>query len=269
MRRIVRTEALCLRAHNWRETSKVVTMLTPDLGLVSAIARGARGPKSRLGAAVQLFALSRITLYLPRSGNLGTVGDADLITAYSGMTADYNRFLAASRISRFLLAALARFYPEPRVFELVKSSFAAIADAPAQTTDFSGVWGSFILKTSAFLGFRPVLERCLRCGQPVLSQGDKEGVLAGVSYFDVQRGGVVCPGCGELDRKPGNTVIAVGDLARLKILLHTPSAKLVGVELPAELLELINRYAVYQLEITPRQRRKNAENRSNIQKGAK
>ena len=61
------TAGLVLRETVTRETDKILTVLTPDRGKISLIARGARRKNSRLAAACQLFAWSEMTLY--RRGN--------------------------------------------------------------------------------------------------------------------------------------------------------------------------------------------------------
>ncbi len=63
MQRIVRTEALCLRSRPIRESSKLVTFFALDEGRLVCVARGARRPKSKFGAALEPFAVSRIIYY--------------------------------------------------------------------------------------------------------------------------------------------------------------------------------------------------------------
>ena len=58
------TAGLVLRETVTRETDKILTVLTPDRGKISLIARGARRKNSRLAAACQLLAYSELTLSL-------------------------------------------------------------------------------------------------------------------------------------------------------------------------------------------------------------
>ena len=48
---------------------------------------------------------------------------------------------------------------------------------------------AFIFKAAAMQGFRPCLDTCVRCGEPV------ELAQAGRVAFDISEGGVVCPEC--------------------------------------------------------------------------
>src|SRR5436190_11721104 len=50
-----RTHGLILRTHPLTETSTIVNWLTPDLGRVSTVAKGARRPKSPFRGKLDLF----------------------------------------------------------------------------------------------------------------------------------------------------------------------------------------------------------------------
>src|SRR5438128_9877861 len=51
---LVTTPAVVLQTYRYSETSKVVRLATRDLGVQSALAKGARRPKSRIGAGLAL-----------------------------------------------------------------------------------------------------------------------------------------------------------------------------------------------------------------------
>ena len=57
------TCGLVLRETVTRDADKILTVLTPDRGRLSVIARGARRKGSRVAAACQLLAYSEMTLY--------------------------------------------------------------------------------------------------------------------------------------------------------------------------------------------------------------
>jgi hypothetical protein len=49
--------AIVLRYANYRENDRMLTLFSPTRGLVEAVARGCRRPKSKLLSASELFAL--------------------------------------------------------------------------------------------------------------------------------------------------------------------------------------------------------------------
>ena len=56
------TEAIIIGAKNWGETDRIITLLSPEKGLIKATAFGARRPKSQLAGALQLFNIVEIQL---------------------------------------------------------------------------------------------------------------------------------------------------------------------------------------------------------------
>ena len=52
---MIQTEAIVLHGFDYRETSRIVRLATRDAGVVSAIARGAKRPRSRFGQGLDLF----------------------------------------------------------------------------------------------------------------------------------------------------------------------------------------------------------------------
>src|SRR5260370_11300822 len=52
---LVTTPAVVLQTYRYSETSKVVRLATRELGVQSAIAKGALRPKSRFGAGLELL----------------------------------------------------------------------------------------------------------------------------------------------------------------------------------------------------------------------
>ena len=68
--------AYVLQSRPYRETSALLELLTVDAGRIGAVARGARGAKSRLRGSLQPFAL--LDVGLTGRGELKTLTHADL-----------------------------------------------------------------------------------------------------------------------------------------------------------------------------------------------
>lgn len=241
MPHILKTEAICLRSRNWRETSKIVTLLTPGFGLIKGVARGARRPHNPYASALDLFAHSQLLLYLRENRDLCTIGEAELINAHTGIALNYYRYRTAGEIVNFLLSALAHRNPENRIFQLLKNTLTILSDALKTATDYSALKGAFLLKAASFLGFRPQLQSCIICHTPL----DNFSTSAG---FDIPKGGVVCSLCST----PTKTPLSLEEIQVLKALLHTPGNQLLDPQIPQVLLKLITDYVQFHLEIKRR-----------------
>ena len=73
----VSTPAIILATLRYGETSKIARLATRDLGVQSAIAKGALRPKSRFGSALHLLSEGSATLLPARSGDLHTLTQFD------------------------------------------------------------------------------------------------------------------------------------------------------------------------------------------------
>src|SRR5207244_13313072 len=76
---LVTTPAVVLRTYRYSETSKVVRLATRDLGVQSAIAKGALRPKSRFGAGLELLSEGTAQLYFRETRELHTLAAFDLV----------------------------------------------------------------------------------------------------------------------------------------------------------------------------------------------
>jgi DNA repair protein RecO (recombination protein O) len=185
------------------ETSKILRLLTRDLGLQSAIARGARRAKARTGPRLDLFAAGTATLLTKGQRELNPLTEFEVSAAHAGLARDVPRFAAASALVELALRC-APADPHGEVFEAVLQGLGAIERAATDRTDATALaacWGLIVA-----LGFEPVLDRCAVCGAP----------LEGAVHFSAEQGGALC---GAHRGGHGVTKLAVPDRAALGALL--------------------------------------------------
>lgn len=84
------TEAIILRRTNYGEADRVLSLLTPERGKISAIAKGVRKPKSKLAGGLELFALCNVTIMSGR-GDLGLITSARMEHFFGNILKDYDR----------------------------------------------------------------------------------------------------------------------------------------------------------------------------------
>src|SRR5437899_992732 len=95
---LVTTPAIVLQTYRYSETSKVVRLATRDLGVQSAIAKGALRPKSRFGAGLELLSEGMAQLYFRETRELHTLGAFDLTNLRRELAADVGRFAGATAL---------------------------------------------------------------------------------------------------------------------------------------------------------------------------
>ena len=76
---LVKTQAITLKSLKWGEADRIVTFYAKQLGKIRAVARGARRPKSRMGAALEPLTLCDLNLFEKSGDTLYRVSQVDLI----------------------------------------------------------------------------------------------------------------------------------------------------------------------------------------------
>ena len=89
----MRTKALVLRAVDYKESDKILTLLTQESGKLTASARGCRKKGSPVAAGVQLLAWSDLVLYEYRGR--WTVKEAAVEREFLGLRRDVERLALA------------------------------------------------------------------------------------------------------------------------------------------------------------------------------
>lgn len=183
------TEAVVLHAFDYLESSRIIKLLTPDLGLRSVLARGARSSRKRFGAGLDLFVQGTAELDVKPGRDLDTLSSFDVIRTRAGIGADLDRFTGASAIAEMLLR-FAHHDGDPGLFDAASDAFDRIASATgdgARTATIAAAWRILVA-----LGFAPSLDECSECQRAFT---DEETVL-----FSQSAGGAVCERCASLAR---------------------------------------------------------------------
>jgi DNA repair protein RecO (recombination protein O) len=202
----VSTPAIVLSAIRFSETSKIVRLATRDLGIQSAIAKGALRPKSSFGASLQALSEGQAQLYLKESRELQTLAAFDLTHLRVGLAGDLSRYAAASALAELAL----RVTPasaHPSSYDLLSGGLTLLETAPIEAVDVLGL--RLLWRLISVLGFAPSLDHCVRDGTAI----SPEGPLA----FSAGEGGALCTKCAI---GHGATRLSPGDRADLVALVE-------------------------------------------------
>ena len=176
----VTTRALVLRSVDYKESSRMLTLLTESDGKLSASAKGVRRKNSRLAAAAQPYAWAELTL----SGSAGrwTVTEANALELFSGLAEELERLALAAYLAELLETVCREGLPEPELLRLGLNSLYALSrgqKAPAL------IKAAFELRLACLSGYAPQMERCPVCGKAEPEE----------PVFALDGGGLACRGC--------------------------------------------------------------------------
>ena len=101
MSQTYQTCGIVLSRKNLGENDRLVTLLTPDFGLVRAIAPGARKYRSSLGGRVELFVVNDLLIVKGRS--IDRIIQAQTIASHARLAQDLGKLTASQYLAELVL----------------------------------------------------------------------------------------------------------------------------------------------------------------------
>jgi len=200
------TEALILRTNDYGESDRIVRFISPGLGKVSGIAKGARKSIKRFGGCLEAFTLVSLTVQ-PRDG-LSLIKEGSAIKGYKGIKNDLERFAYGSYLLDLTNNIVGDDLDDDseKVFILLKTALALLeaTDKPEEAVR------EYEVRLLGITGYMPSFLNCLACGDSVAEAGQGGPVEALFSTID---GGVLCGACSS--KKAGLVSISIGTLKTL------------------------------------------------------
>ena len=162
-----RASGIILRTRPLTETSLIVQWLTPDLGRVATVAKGARRPKSSFRGKLDLFYEADFSFARSRKSELHNLREVVLRDTHSRLRENLGWIQQASYFTALIEQTTETETPLPGVFQLAHTSLAELSKhTPASRTVFA-----FEFKLLEELGLSPdVTDSSLSEGSRHLAQ---------------------------------------------------------------------------------------------------
>ena len=178
------TKALVLRSVDYKESDRILTLLTQEQGKLTATARGSRKKGSGLAAATQLLCWSEMVLYEYKGR--WVIKEAATERQFEGVRADLEKLSLACYFAEVTELLAVEGLPCPELLSLILNSLHALEklNKPQWL-----IKSAFELKALCLAGYEPLLEGCAVCGAE-----EPEDLR-----FHLREGVIHCAGCrGEL-----------------------------------------------------------------------
>ena len=178
-----KTLAIVVRVVDFSETSCVVTLYSRDFGKISALAKGARRPKSSFESALDLLAVCRIVFLHKSSESLDLLTEAKLERRFRAASRDLARLYAGYYVAELLRDMTHEGDPHVELYEAADQ---ALLDLEGEL-EVHRIVLRFELLALQVLGHLPALHGCAACGQDI--------DLTGRILFGQLAGGLLCHRC--------------------------------------------------------------------------
>jgi DNA repair protein RecO (recombination protein O) len=178
------TLAIVLRSVDFRESDRVVTLLTEQFGKLGVIARGVRRSKRRFSGALEPFLLLDIQFRFGR-GELAHLEQASVKTAFPGIIKSLTKIDLAGAALDLVRVGTPAQERDSTLFSTVVNLFQLLDTADRA---FQELLLAFRVRLLTLLGFTPSFDSCGRCGR----RPDENRA----AFFDPRSGHLICRACG-------------------------------------------------------------------------
>jgi DNA repair protein RecO (recombination protein O) len=179
------TPAIVLRARDYAESDRIVTLLTRDFGKLGGIAKGAKASRRRFERKLEPF--SCVTLFFKRRplGQLVFITRAERgEMAHPAIEDDLGKIALGSYMLELADALTTEEAEAALAYRVLTEALAALAQIPAS----AALRHAFELQMLRATGYGLEFGRCRLCDKVPESDGS-------AVYFVVARGGIVCTRC--------------------------------------------------------------------------
>lgn len=197
--RTYKTEAIVLKQMPFGEADRVLTLYSPEMGKVHAVAKGVRRTRSKLGGHLEL--LNRVSISLAQGRNLDVVSEVEVIQTFRAVREDLQRLSRALYMAELVDSFSTEGASNDEVYQLLLDGLAWLEESRQQDL----LLRYFELRLLDYCGYRPELFYCVEC-RSTLEPGDH--------LFSCAVGGVLCPAC----RAASNDPMTPAPLNAMKLL---------------------------------------------------
>lgn len=222
---ISKIQGIVIKEVNTGEADKIINIFAKDRGLVSAYAKGARRPRSRLIAGTQLLCFSSFVMFKGREIN--NISSCDLIEAFYDIRNNMEKLTYAAYMLELINDVLQENQSANRLLRLFLNTLHFLSNSEKSPELVTRI---FELRFITLMGYAPVTDRCASCGSP-----------CNCDRFSFKMSGLVCKNC--TDREDA-IEISEGTAKAVKHIVKSSMSDLFAFEVSPrvlEELEMINR----------------------------
>lgn len=214
----IKMSGIIISENNLGDYDKMLTMLTPGLGKISCVAKGARRPKSALLAGTQLFCFGEYLMY--KGANTYNINSCDTIEVFYNLRTDLDKLNYAIEITKIIRNVTEENENCYKILQLFLNTLYTLSETNKNPELIICI---FKLKLLCLLGFTPRIKECVTC-----KEQEK------IKYFSIKDNGFKCENCGKLDK--GAISMSESTISAIKYIVMAPAKKLYSFNLKDESL---------------------------------
>ena len=175
-------KAVVIRAVDYKDNDKILTLFSPENGLISAGIRGVKKAGAKLKFAAQPFCFCEYVF--SKKSERRTVVSADIIESFYPVREDILKFYSGAVALEFVNAFVQEGMESEDIFVLLLEYLRALCYSVAQPRT---LLVKFLFEALGFSGYELSVHGCKKCRKTVKNR----------TFFDFNTGAAVCEDCRE------------------------------------------------------------------------
>lgn len=230
---LVEASGIITREIKYGDSSRILTVITKELGKISVLAGGVRSNKSGLLSLTQLFTYGEFNLFQGRGKGLYKINSGDVVHSFSNLRTSLEAMAYASYFCEIANRVIPEDSPDPEQMQLLLNALFLLGE---ETIPMEQVKGVYEFRTLAIQGLLPDFSVCT-CGKT-----DE------LICFDPKENKVYCKGCAhtapERAVRPGKAVMGA-----LSYIFSSDPKKVFSFHLPEQSLVYLSKLGEYCIEL--------------------
>ncbi len=214
----IKMSGIIISENNLGDYDKMLTMLTPGLGKISCVAKGARRQKSALLASTQFLCFGEYMLY--KGANTYNINSAETIEVFYNLRTDLDKLNYAVEITKIIRDVTEENQNCYKILQLFLNTLYILSETDKNP---ELIVSTFKLKLLCFLGFTPQITNCTNCKQ-----------TENLQYFSLKNNGFKCEACSRQDK--GCLQMSESTANAIKYIIMAPPKKLYSFNLKDDAL---------------------------------
>lgn len=228
---LIKVTGIVMRYANYKDYDRIITLFTLQHGKITALARGARRPKSTLLNASEQFCMAEYVLIQRKDRYIIT--SSTILDSFYDIRSDIDSYYAASYFSAVCQAIIQEEQPEEELYSIFAKLLAYLSHS--DTNKFVNLIIALCILIDT-TGFRPEINFCGRCGESL-----KEDEV----YYNVETGVFTCRSC----KKPQDVKMSKSAIKVLAYIFYNKEKLFGKVDMDEWLIKEIITYLTKYLEI--------------------
>lgn len=177
----LKTDAFILSGFKYGDSSKIVTLFSEELGKFSAIVKGVRNNKSKLGGVFENMNHINVIFSKKDNRDLQFISKAECVSSFSGVKDDFDKLMVAYKLLELTSKMMYDYDVSKEVFHLLKDAFYSLDIAEK---NINVIFLMYQIKFAVIQGIDPINSRTRNFDENNFVLNDRDKVVKRNMFFD-------------------------------------------------------------------------------------